>query len=297
MVLYCPLFPLSSFSLISFTLIAAPEFRITPFKHVMSEAERQKQLSYNKPYRLICLMVYLSNARPDASAHADASPVNSRNWTRLKMVRFLELLAETGSVSVAAKCVGMSRQSAYRLRARLLRQPFDLAWEAALEFGLQQLAHAALDRALNGILVPVFYKGEKVGERRVFNERATLNLMLAMPHIGKDHAARDFASRNWVGLLKRIADEPVVWTEEEEAGIDADHPLNHNDDEPVEEDDAEDYSDSDDDDEDTSEQAELARESERFIRYQSHYATGDAPPPKPHGRKSWFMPGQRTGWT
>ena len=209
------------------------------------------------------------------------------------MVRFLEILAETGSVSVAAKCVGMSRQSAYRLRSRLIRQPFDLAWEAALEFGLQQLAHSALDRALNGIVVPVFYKGEKIGERRVFNERATLNLMLAMPHIGKDHAARDFASRNWVGLLERIAGQPVVWTEEEEAGIDADHPLNKTEaDFEREAEEAEEWGEDGDDGEDNSEQAELQRETDKFIRYESHYAIGDAPPSPQKGRRP-YRPGYK----
>lgn len=39
-------------------------------------------------------------------------------WTRPKLVAFLRSLGTTGSVTLAARAVGMSRQSAYRLRAR-----------------------------------------------------------------------------------------------------------------------------------------------------------------------------------
>ncbi len=40
-------------------------------------------------------------------------------WTRDKIVRFLRALTERGSVAAAAREVGMSRASAYLLRARL----------------------------------------------------------------------------------------------------------------------------------------------------------------------------------
>lgn len=48
------------------------------------------------------------------------------------MVAFLRALAERRSVAAAARSVGMSRQSAYKLRARLAGQPFDQAWDMAL---------------------------------------------------------------------------------------------------------------------------------------------------------------------
>ncbi len=41
-------------------------------------------------------------------------------WTRERMIGFLEALVETASVSIAAQSVGMSRPSAYFLRARLI---------------------------------------------------------------------------------------------------------------------------------------------------------------------------------
>ncbi len=41
------------------------------------------------------------------------------------MIAFLEALVETASVSIAAQTVGMTRRSAYYLRARLIGRPFD----------------------------------------------------------------------------------------------------------------------------------------------------------------------------
>ena len=49
-------------------------------------------------------------------------------WTGPKVVAFLKGLALTGSVAEAARRVGMSRQSAYRLRARRGPQ-FAAVWD------------------------------------------------------------------------------------------------------------------------------------------------------------------------
>jgi molybdenum-dependent DNA-binding transcriptional regulator ModE len=56
------------------------------------------------------------------------SPPRRTGWTRAKMAAFLRALAASRSVSEAARSVGMSRQSAYKLRNRLAGMPFDLAW-------------------------------------------------------------------------------------------------------------------------------------------------------------------------
>lgn len=98
-------------------------------------------------------------------------------WTAAKMAAFLRQLSATHSVSAAARSVGMSRQSAYRLRSRLKGGAFDLAWDVAFHHSYDNLAHAALERALNGVEVPVFHKGEQIGTYRKFDERLTLRLL------------------------------------------------------------------------------------------------------------------------
>ncbi|WP_305096731.1 hypothetical protein [Croceibacterium aestuarii] len=61
-------------------------------------------------------------------------PVRTRRdgWTIERQADFLGLLAETGSVIGACEAVGMSRKSAYRLRALPGAESFAAAWDAAL---------------------------------------------------------------------------------------------------------------------------------------------------------------------
>jgi hypothetical protein len=233
-----------------------------------------------------------SSAHPAASVIADAAFFNPdgyagssqheprarhNGWNRDKMARFIEFLAETGSVSQAADMVGMSRQAAYMLRSRMIGQPFDVAWEGALEFGIQQLAHQLLDRSLNGVPMPVFYKGEIVGERRVFNERVSLMIIQNMDKFGRLHLERDMTARRWPEMINRLRDGPIIWTEEEKHGDDPDHPMNMN------EEDLEALAHDEDEDEVEDSQAEAAlaarnREAENFAKRDSHYAKPPEPP-------------------
>lgn len=215
---------------------------------------------------------------PDGYAASAQHKPRTRNdgWNRAKMVRFIEGLTETGSVSDAADIAGMSRQSAYRLRSRMIGQPFDFAWEAALEFGIQQLAHRLLDRCLNGVPVPVFYKGEIVGERRVFNDRASMAILQNMDKLGRLHLERDMATRRWPEMIARLRDGPIIWTEEEKHGDDPNHPMNMDEEALAELAAEENEADADD-------QAQAAfqlrqRESEKFANHESHYAKPPEPP-------------------
>lgn len=63
-----------------------------------------------------------TSTRPPRRCNADY------RWTRDKVIAFLKGLALTGSVAEAARRVGMSRQSAYRLRARRGAQ-FAAVWD------------------------------------------------------------------------------------------------------------------------------------------------------------------------
>lgn len=62
------------------------------------------------------------------------SPERGRRdgWTPERQLRFLAALARTRSVTRAAAAAGMSRESAYRLRARRDGALFAAAWDRAL---------------------------------------------------------------------------------------------------------------------------------------------------------------------
>lgn len=67
-------------------------------------------------------------------------------WTMPKVTAFLEALAQSGRVADAARAVGMSRQSAYRLRARLANTRFAAAFEGARKQGIRARAAASRER-------------------------------------------------------------------------------------------------------------------------------------------------------
>jgi uncharacterized protein (TIGR02284 family) len=76
--------------------------------------------------------------------HPPAAPARRRNadyrWTLPKVMAFLEALAQSGKVAEAARAVGMSPRSAFRLRARLAGTPLERGWEVALRAGVLKRA-------------------------------------------------------------------------------------------------------------------------------------------------------------
>ena len=109
----------------------------------------------------------------------DPVPVRPRHdgWTAERQITFIEKLADCGSVSAAAKHVGMSRESARRLRNRYSGRAFRDAWDAALDCGYAEVEEAAMERSKKGVARPVFYKGEQVSEWRHHDERLTMFLL------------------------------------------------------------------------------------------------------------------------
>src|SRR3546814_8292776 len=99
----------------------------------------------------------MSNAKPKARP-AKASPAKTarkhrasaprperhNQWTRQKMRAFLAALAGTASVTDAAGAVGMSRQSAYQLRARLVGTPFRSEAHTSELQSLMRISYAVL---------------------------------------------------------------------------------------------------------------------------------------------------------
>jgi hypothetical protein len=72
-------------------------------------------------------------------------------WTPERQRLFIQALALTGQVEAACKMTGISRKSAYALRARPGAKNFCWAWEVALASGRARLFDYLFDRALNGV--------------------------------------------------------------------------------------------------------------------------------------------------
>ena len=77
---------------------------------------------------------------------------------------FLDELAETGAVAVAAERAGLHRSTLYDLRRR--NKEFAARWDAALQLGLDRLQDHAVVRATVGDETPVWQRGQQVGTVR-----------------------------------------------------------------------------------------------------------------------------------
>lgn len=98
-------------------------------------------------------------------------PVRSRRdgWSEGRQCAFLVQLYLTGSATAAAKAVGMSRASAYRLRMREGAESFALAWDRVLSLpgwesadplreDFRKVTNATLlARLESGLVKPVVY--------------------------------------------------------------------------------------------------------------------------------------------
>ena len=87
------------------------------------------------------------------------------HWSPANQRRFLEHLADNGSVRLASRAVSMAEASAYRLRRRKEGMAFAIGWDAALQIAGARLRSDLMDRALYGQRdVAVRHKAEE-GER------------------------------------------------------------------------------------------------------------------------------------
>jgi hypothetical protein len=100
-------------------------------------------------------------ARPRLPAFAPV-PTKRRadGWTPVRQAEFIGVLAETGSVSAAARFVGMARETAYRLRRKPGAEEFARAWDIAMQIS------GARRPGEPGVLPPVRY-GVEHGSAKV----------------------------------------------------------------------------------------------------------------------------------
>lgn len=112
----------------------------------------------------------------------DFAPVprlrNRRNgWTEARQRGFIAALARCGSVAAAARLVGMSSRSAYRLVNAPGAAEFAAAWDAAVDTGLARLRLDALRRSLDGDYVPVYRRGKLVRVEHRHNDRLAIAVL------------------------------------------------------------------------------------------------------------------------
>jgi hypothetical protein len=129
-------------------------------------------------------------------------PVKPRRdgWTLERQIGFIHRLALIGCVSAAAQGVGKSRESAYRLRQRPGAESFAAAWDKAQGWGRSVVLDLAIQRAIEGEVRPVYYRGRKIDDRVRYDNRLLIATLRTLP----DPTAVDNPSETFQRLLDEI---------------------------------------------------------------------------------------------
>jgi hypothetical protein len=134
-------------------------------------------------------------------------PLRSRRdgWSEVRQCAFLVQLYLTGSATAAAKAVGMSRASAYRLRERTGAESFAFAWDRVLSLpgwghpgaareDMRKVTNATLLARLDSDLVqPVIYRGSMTTIRRKPDNSALFRLLRRTARVTDQPADADEA--------------------------------------------------------------------------------------------------------
>ena len=98
-------------------------------------------------------------------------------WSDERQISFIVSLSRCGSVAAAARAVGMSARSAYRLLDAPGACGFARAWDAAYGQGYERTRVDALARSLHGVHVPVYRKGRLVRVEHRQNDRLAIAVL------------------------------------------------------------------------------------------------------------------------
>lgn len=104
-------------------------------------------------------------------------PRATKRWngiTDQKQRVFIDNLAGSGCVKMAADSIGTSTSAMYQLRKRPGAESFARAWDKAVEAGARRVLDLLMAHAIHGTPEKLLKDGEVILERRKFNTRAMM---------------------------------------------------------------------------------------------------------------------------
>lgn len=125
-------------------------------------------------------------------------------WTPARQQEFIEVLADTACVRTAARRVGMTPQSAYRLRRHPDAADFRAAWDMAVDQAWLNIRQTALHRVLNGEEVEIVREGVVVAVQR---KPCDPRLLIAMLDRAQRMAGSEERRQRDLGQLRDLIDE------------------------------------------------------------------------------------------
>jgi hypothetical protein len=136
--------------------------------------------------------------RSDSSGPGETAPpqlifapgparVRHDGWTIERQRAFIAALAEGLHVGAAAARAGMSRKSAYALRARPGGETFAAAWAVAVAAASRRRCESRRpgewERGVEGLLRPIRYRGRITAWDRRYDGAALLRLLRRTAHL------------------------------------------------------------------------------------------------------------------
>jgi hypothetical protein len=100
-----------------------------------------------------------------------------KGWSEERQRAFIRALSKCASVAAAARSVGMTPRSAYRLADAPGADSFVEAWDIAIDLGMTHMRFDGLDRSLNGSFVPVYRRGKHVQVEHRRNDRLAIAIL------------------------------------------------------------------------------------------------------------------------
>ena len=139
-------------------------------------------MSESAPFGLTPRLVALLQDMPLERLAFIPVPVRARHdgWTVDRQKGFILRLALGGCVSLAARAVGKTRKSAYRLRDRPGAESFAASWDKASDWGRDRTIDVGLERALCGERIPIVRDGRVVGEKFRYDNRLAMAVLNAL---------------------------------------------------------------------------------------------------------------------
>jgi hypothetical protein len=110
---------------------------------------------------------------------------------------FIAALAGCGSVARAARSVGMTPRSAYRLAEAEGAGSFAAAWDTAFAIGFERVRADALERAVNGAPVAIYRRGKLVRVEQRRNDRLAIALLGGRDRMIDDYRRTAVARRGY----------------------------------------------------------------------------------------------------
>ena len=150
-------------------------------------------------------------------------PRNGKPWmgiTPKRQATFIAHLAGSGSVTMAAKSIGVSTSALYQLRKAEGAQSFAAVWEVAIDMGARRVLDTLIDHAIHGIPETLSKDGHVILERRKYNTRAMMWIVQQrFPEIyGGNFNALAAAPNSLPHGLKKLKEEwRAEWQKEWEA--------------------------------------------------------------------------------